>query len=315
MLALAEGRHDLPPNVEVRTFGAPSRVGRTARLLRELATVLVRRPDAVVAHMGAVYAIAAAPLALPLRVPVLLWWTHWSVTRSLKVAMALTSRVLSVDATSFPLASPKLRTLGHGVDVEAFAPVPARPDGGTLELLLLGRFARTKGIDVVLDGFEAAVREGLEARLELRGPAATAAEEAYRSSISRRIAEGPLAGRVRIEPPLPWSRVPSVLTRFDALVNAHAGTLDKVVYEAAAATLPVIVCSPGFDELLRDLPVEGRFRCGDADDLKRRLLEFSRSSTEARRAAGVELRKRVVAAHSTETWADGIAACVGELRA
>jgi glycosyltransferase involved in cell wall biosynthesis len=315
VLALAEGRHDLPANVEVRTFGAPTRAGRTIGFVRRLTWALARRPDAVLAHMGAVYAIAAAPLARPLRVPVLLWWTHWSVTRSLRLATVLSSRVLSVDAASFPLESPKLRALGHGVDVEAFAHVPGRGEGPPLELLVLGRLARTKGLEVVLDGFEAAVGEGLDAMLELRGPAATAAEEAYRATIERRIAERPLAGRVRMEPPLPWSAVPSLLGRFDALLNAHAGTLDKVVYEAAAAELPVLACSPGFDGLLRDLPVDGRFRCDDVDGLKLRLLDFARSSREARRAAGGELRRRVVAAHSTQTWADGIVAAVAELRA
>ena len=66
----------LPENCRARSFAASSQAGRGARLLAALAPELTRRPVAVVAHMAPVYALIAAPLARPLRVPLLLWFTQ-----------------------------------------------------------------------------------------------------------------------------------------------------------------------------------------------------------------------------------------------
>jgi hypothetical protein len=76
------------------------------------------------------------------------------------------------------------------------------------------------------------------------------------------------------------------------------GAPDKVVYEAAAACLPVLASNPVFDDLL---PEELRFRRGDPEGLARRLLAFERG-------ARPELRERVVERHSVDSWADGILA-------
>ena len=119
------GRHDLPANVRLRTFGGPTRVGRGARFLRVLAAAVLpraTRPDAVFVHMVPLFVLLAAPLAKALRLPLLLWYTHWNASRSLRLALPLVDVVLSVSPGSFPLATSKLRPTGHAIDVVRFAP-------------------------------------------------------------------------------------------------------------------------------------------------------------------------------------------------
>ena len=93
----------LPSNVEVHTFGAGSRPGRALRFERELARAL--RADAVVAHMIPVYVVLAAPLVRPRRIPLVLWYTHWKASTTLRVAEKLVTAIASVDRRSFPLES------------------------------------------------------------------------------------------------------------------------------------------------------------------------------------------------------------------
>jgi hypothetical protein len=108
------GRGDgLPGNVEVRTFGAPSRAQRVWRFERELARALPA--DAVVAHMIPAYVVLAAPIVRARRTPLLLWYTHWKATLTLRAAERLATAIVSVDRRSFPLASPKVRPIGHGI--------------------------------------------------------------------------------------------------------------------------------------------------------------------------------------------------------
>ena len=109
--------------------------------------------------MVPLFLILAAPLAKPLRVRLLLWYTHWHASRSLRLATRLADVVLSVDLRSFPFASPKVRGIGHAIDVERFAPARARgARTGPCGSLALGRLARWKGYDTLLDGFERARR-------------------------------------------------------------------------------------------------------------------------------------------------------------
>src|SRR5437899_9012779 len=119
----------LPPNCRVRTFRARSKAGRGVRfevaLARELPGL---RGGAVVAHMCPIYAVLAAPLARPLRIPVLLWFTHWRASRLLQLAERVSSAVTSVDERSFPLPSRKVRAIGHGIDLAEFPCVQPREE-------------------------------------------------------------------------------------------------------------------------------------------------------------------------------------------
>ena len=53
------------------------------------------RPVAVVAHMCPIYAVLAAPLVRPLRVPLLLWYTHWARTRTLEAAARAATAIVT----------------------------------------------------------------------------------------------------------------------------------------------------------------------------------------------------------------------------
>jgi glycosyltransferase involved in cell wall biosynthesis len=314
------GRHDLPAGVQLRTFGSGSRLGRGLRFERAVLPELARgpRPDAVLAHMIPVFLSLAAPAAKARRVPLLLWYTHWNADRSLRLATRLADRVLSVDRRSFPLDSPKVRGIGHAVDVERFVPRPRPEPGGPLRLLALGRFARWKGYGTLLDGFAAAVAEGLDATLEIRGPELTDDERRHRAELGERVAADPrLAARVTLAPPVVRDDVPALLAAADALVSATeprgAETLDKVVYEAGACAVSVVASNTALAEYLAGLPLELRFRARDPADLAARLLGLAGAGGDARAAAGNELRRRVVQSHSLESWADAVIGTVAEL--
>jgi glycosyltransferase involved in cell wall biosynthesis len=319
VLCAAVGEHEaLPPNVRVRSIAAPTRLARGLRFSRMLGAELRRRPrpEAVLAHMVPLFVLLAAPLAKPLGVRLSLWYTHWHAGATLRLATRLADVVLSVDRRSFPLASPKVRGIGHAIDVDRFVPAPARDDGGgPLRLLALGRTARWKGYDTMLAGLERALARGLDAELEIRGPQLTADERAHRAELAAAVAASPmLSRRVRIEPPLPRSELPDVLARADALLSATqpqgSDTLDKVVFEAAACAVPVIASNVALADFLGGLALELRFAPRSVDELSDRLLAVAAAGAAARGAVGAELRRRVVAGHSVEAWADAVVAAV-----
>jgi glycosyltransferase involved in cell wall biosynthesis len=309
------GRYDLPANVRIHVFGASSRVVRGARFERALSAELLRRdrPAAVISHMIPVFLTLAAPLARLRRIPLLLWYTHWNADRSLRIAVRLADRVLSVDERSFPLTTPKLVATGHAIDVELFSPGPPaapRPDDA-LRLLALGRITPWKGYDTLLAALARAVEHGLDARLAIYGPALKQEEEAHRRELEQTIATTAVLGdRVRLEPPVARERLPEILRNSDVLVSAtqpdRSETLDKVVYEAAACGLPVLSSNVALTEFLDGAGVELLFPRRDPDALAAALERLGALSPTERSAVGRTLRRRVVEGHSVESWADSV---------
>jgi glycosyltransferase involved in cell wall biosynthesis len=274
----------VPSNARVHEFGAAGQLQRGVRFEAALARELRPRPIGVVAHMVPLYAVIAAPLVRPLRIPLVLWYTHWKAHAVVRAAEKVCTAVASVDTRSFPFPSRKVHALGHGIDVDEF-PCTDEPPPPT-RALVLGRYSPAKGLETILRGAELA---GVQ--VEVHG-----SDETFEDYKRRLDAHGADLGG-----PVPRAELPALFARSHVLINnMRAGAPDKVVYEAAASCLPVLASNPVFDDLLsREL----RFDRNDPESLARRLREL-----DTRRRP--ELREAVARNHSVGHWADGLLATV-----
>jgi glycosyltransferase involved in cell wall biosynthesis len=292
VLAQSGGGGGLPGNVQVRTFGASSRAQRVWRFERELARALPA--DAVVAHMIPAYVVLAAPMVRARRTPLLLWYTHWKASSTLRAAARLATAIVSVDRRSFPLASPKVRPIGHGIDVNEFACTDRTGRSG-VRALVLGRYSPAKGIETILR----AVQQVDGTEVQLHGVALNGLERRHRTELEKL--------GIPLGDAIPRTQVPELFARSDVLVNnMEAGAPDKVVYEAAAACLPVLASNPVFDELFDGFPL--LFERDSPESLAGRLRWFAGLDEGERAEIGRTLRERVAERHSVGTWADGILA-------
>jgi glycosyltransferase involved in cell wall biosynthesis len=290
VLAQSGSASGLPENVFLRTFDAPSRARRGMRFAYELLRALPA--DAVVAHMVPLYVVLAAPFVRPRRIPLVLWFTHWRASAVLRVAERMSTAVASVDRRSFPLDSAKVRAIGHGIDITEFA-CAERSGDSRLHAVVLGRYSPAKGLATILE----AAREVGDVELELHGAALNDLERRHRRELEKY--------GFALGDSVPRSRVPELFSRADVLVNnMRAGAPDKVVYEAAAACLPVLASNPVFDELFGELPLS--FQRNDSASLAERLRWLASLSGAERTLIGRTLRARVADRHSVETWAEGI---------
>ena len=291
---------DLPANVRFRSFAAPAQALRGLRFEAQLARELVRgRPTAFVAHMSPVYALLAAPLLRPLNVPVLLWFTQQRGGANLNRAARVVDAILTVDARSVPVASLKVRSIGHGIETALFD-CTERPGNEGLRLLSLGRYSEVKGHDVAVRALPAL----RGAQLTVCGEEATPNDAVVRARLDALARELGLEGRVRLRDAVPRSDVPRLLAEADVLVNAtHGASADKVVFEALAACTPVVAASPVFDRLL---PSELRFTDGDPAGLASAVRAAAALPANERR----RLRARVEAEHSVDHWADAVVAAM-----
>lgn len=303
VLALAGRRDVLPANCRLRTFGAPSQLIRGIRYEALVVDELVRRrPAAVVAHMSPIYARLAAPLVRPRGVRVLLWYTQWRTNPSLERAVRCADVVLTVDRQSFPFHSPKVRSIGHGVDLSRFRCAGVH-DARRLRLVALGRYAEVKDHATMLRALGS-----IDAELDAHGSCETGADRRLLRELEGLAATLGLDGRVRFHGPAPPRLVPDLLASADVLVSATRGGADKVVLEAGASCLPAVAAAGAFHDLL---PEELRFPPGDHGALAERLRALASRSPLERHELGRTLREQVARNHSVETWADRVVEAAG----
>ena len=175
-----------------------------------------------------------------------------------------------------------------------------------MRLLALGRYSTAKGLDVAVAAVPLA---GEDVQLTIHGPSLSDEEQAHRAELEEVVRELDLDGRVTIGDSVPRSQVPELFATHDALVNnMRAGAPDKVVYEAAAACLPVLASNPIFDELLAP---EQRFTRWDPGSLAERVQTLVAMTMAERAALGHTLRERVAESHSVQSWARGILDAAG----
>lgn len=322
VVALWPGRPCLPANARFATLGKASdeggagslgdRVGWLLRLQRIVARLCLRdEVDAVLAHMGPVFAVAAAPIASLTGRPTFLWYAHGHVGPMLRLAHRLVRGVGTSTPEGFRIASPKVTITGQGIDLARFRPAEQMTTGE--HLLSVGRFSPIKQYPTVIDALAApplAARAGLTA--EFIGGVHGAGEAAHLASLRERADALGLGDRVRFVAGLPHAEIVPAYQRAAVFATASAtGSLDKAALEAVACGAPAVVCNPAFRALYgRHWPELSFGADGDAAGLAGRLAALLDRSPAERRDLALGIRAEIARRHSVEHWADAVVAMI-----
>lgn len=319
LVVVANEVRDVPVDLDVEVVSLGKERGRgtatrgavyTAELARRASR---KRPLTLLAHMCPVYLTVAAPVLRATDGRSMLWFCHPANTPTLRRAERLADVVLTPSASTYPRPGPKVRLIGHAVDVDRFSPA-SMPDG-VLRILAVGRTSPVKGYEAVLDAAAKARAAGAELLLDIVGPSTTDAERRHRRELLDRIAALDLGSVVRLRDAVAHAEVPALLRDAHVVVNAtRAGSADKAVYEAMAAGRPVLACAPAFAPMLERADPRLCFTEGDADGLAERFVALASLPRAQLERIGSVLRAEVVAGHSMRGWASAVAGTARELR-
>ena len=313
IVALETGDYDLPPNVTVESMGKEAGRNRPGRLLGFYRGLLrhIGQVDAIFVHMIARYALLAAPVAALYGRPITLWYVHRIPGPELKLAVPLVKHIATAHATTFPLPSDKVRVLGHGIDVNTFAPgekLPADPP----MVVSLGRLSPIKRHETLIRA-AARLRDQYgdpPARYAIVGGAVPDRFPDYKDTVLAEIDRLRLGDRVTLWGPVPAEGVAAVFHEASVAVNfSPPGSFDKAALESMLCGVPTIVANPAFDALLGEHADLLRIPAGDdVNGLAQRLRDLLALTPEARRAIGLQLRERTAAAHSLDGLMDRLVA-------
>lgn len=296
----------LPENCRLRRFGAPTRVQRAYRYITALNEELSPRPLLVIGHMVPLYTVVAAPFVRPRRIPLMLWYTHWKSHIVVRTAMLFCTDLLSLDVRSFPLRSPKLHGIGHGIDPEQFPCAPPNPSAGRpLRVLSLGRYSAQKKLDELIEGVRLARERGVDATIELYGTDWAPAEAAHKRALEQLVREPRYSGFASVGGEIPRTELPPVYAHADVVASNFISP-DKIVLEACATCRPVLASDECFDTLFAGIEPALAFERGSPETFADRLAALAALTGEEREAIGRELRERMKTSHSVDSWADAV---------
>jgi glycosyltransferase involved in cell wall biosynthesis len=247
--------------------------------------------------MTPIFTVLAAPVLKARRIPIITWYAHRKVTALVKLAYRWSDRVVSVNESSYRYRHDKLVSIGHGIDVDLFAPNGVKPDDPPV-VVSVGRLSPIKDLTTLVEAIEILRTSGSRVRGALVG-CAPERDLVYEKSLRQRVGELGLQDAIVFAGAIPLRDMVGWYRRSFAHVNlCGTGALDKAPLEAMASGRPTLVANEGFRETLGRYAPVLLFKEEDADDLAARLRGILSLSFEERRIMGEYLRDRVVAMHS-----------------
>lgn len=291
------GEVDLPPKVRVHPFGRAPWPRRAVPFLRHARRV-GHEVDFFFVAQGGPYPALLAPFRLVGRRPVYQWKAHPHVSRRMAFYVRFCDDlVFTATPGSFPMRSPKVRVVGHGIDTQLFRPERSRDP--ERDIVVVGRVAPIKNIHLLISALDRCrIDFARNYTLDIVGPCSSK-DQAYHSQLQAQVESLGLQDQVRFVGAVDQRELPGMLADHRVAANFSGTAFDKAAGEAMAAGVPVVTTNPCMIEVLpADLREPLSARLDDAAAQAERLHRTLSLGEGERLDIGRRLRESVTSDHS-----------------
>ncbi len=296
VICLYKGEYNLPNNVKVLSLGKESGVSKIKYVLNFYKYIISERKnyDRVFVHMNQIYAILGGLYWKMTGKKVYLWYTHKSVTASLKLSLIFLNKVFTASAESFRIKTNKLKVMSHGIDLDLFSFDQGKKYNNKLRLITVGRLSKSKDLLTILNSI-LKIKDDVDVTLDIVGDAITFDDKLYFDNLKKFVGENGLDKIVAFHGPKTQTQVVEYIKSADLFIHTSTtGSLDKAALEAMACGTLVMSSN---DALLPILyPFGLTFKSGDAIFLANELKNFS--ANMKKEEIRVKLREMVERSHS-----------------
>lgn len=299
VITMHRGRLAVSENVHVYSVGREDGAGSSQRIInfyRHLLRLTAAHSyDAAFAHMMPLFAVMGAPVLQARGIKTTTWYTHRQLNWQVRLAERLSWRIVSAVPDSFPMQTPKLRVIGHGVDTDFFTPDHAIKPDKPPTITYVARLTEIKSQHVLIE----AVRN-LPVKLILIGDIPDGYDSDYKKYLQRIVIDNGQSDQVHFAGALLPDDVCAWHRRATCAVNlAPVGLFDKAALESMACAVPTIISNPAFDSLTNPHTDMLRISSPDAvDALRQQIEQLVALPSSERHKIGANLRQNVIAQHS-----------------
>ncbi len=312
IICLSEGEHHLPQNTTVYSLGKERGYLKLRQLFRLQKFLLKNLPkvDGIFFHMCPIYAVVSYPLAKIFRKKMILWFLHKEVKWKLKLAEKCVDKILTASKESCRLKNrKKIEITGHGIDTDFFKPLSSdieRQTSNIFKILLVGRISPIKDQETLIEAVDILVNQKNFKNIEVKtiGSVLEDYDKKYFQRIKKLIGRKGLVSYIKFLGGRPHQEIVKFYQGGDLLVNlCPTGGMDKVVLEAMACELPVLVCSETFRKDLERYADKLIFQEKNYQDLAQKILDSRVLDTIE---VGNYLRNQVIRNHNLNNLTEKI---------
>ncbi len=257
VISLETYTYDLPSNVKVLSLGKEKNKSKIKYfyLLWKYSFLESKNYDAVFCHMSPLYVICGFLLWKIFDKKIALWYVHRSVDLKLRIATLLSDIIFTATPESFRIKSEKVHFMGQAVDIARFErPVELikdNKDNGVCKIITVGRITSIKRLEILIKSAIVLKNSHIPFQISIIGAPVLIKDIEYEKELKKFIKENNLESEVNFLGPIANKDLPKHYWNSDISINlAPTGGLDKVVLEAMASGLPVIVANKAFEGYL-----------------------------------------------------------------
>ena len=311
IITMASGKISVDDNVTVYSVGKEKGYSELRRLFefyRILYRVLqIEKIDGCFAHMMPLFAVLGFPLLKIRKIPIVLWYTHKSITVTLKLAVYCSDKVITAAHHSFRIETPKKKVVGHGIDTNRFYLNTPTSHNNQFRIISVGRIMPVKRLDLLIKLVRDLCEKfpDKEISLDLVGDTYDSKDgDKYINDLRLLVEKYKLNNVVKFTGSVPFDNVNKVYKKADCFINmSETGGVDKAVLEAMACGV-VVVVNDSFVEILGK-EISTNLVATDKDILKK-VINILEMSSQQRKILGKELREIVINDHSLSAIANKI---------
>lgn len=290
VICLYKGEYNFPSNIKVLSLGKENGVSRIKYILNFFTCIWSERKnyDKVFVHMNQVYVLLGGIIWKVLGKEIFLWYTHKSVTSSLRIALLFVSKVFSASQESFRIRTNKLRVVGHGIPLDLFVFEQTKIfNFENIQLVTVGRISRSKDLRTLIDAANI-----LKASLDIIGGPLTTDDSIYFKELEKFASD-----KIIFHGSKKQENITPYIKKADIFVHASStGSLDKAPLEAMACGTPVISCNDSFIPLLSSCGLTFKKQDPQSLAMAIRSFELNAQKDEVR----LQLRNVIAKHHSLE---------------
>lgn len=304
VITMHAGDYQRRDNVRVYSVGKEkgyNELRRFVEFYRILFSLLIHNKyDACFAHMMPLFAAMAAPFLRAHKIPLVLWYTHKSITLILRLATLFANRVITASKESFRIPTQKVRIIGHGIDTDKFTPAEkVKTSNGQFTVLTVTRLSPIKRVDLLIKAVALLrlQRPELSFCLKIVGGPLTDRDHLYVAELEKQVKQYQLRDSIVFTGSIPFQEIVPHYQQADCFINmSETGSIDKTVLEAMSCGIAVIV-NPVFIRVLDREFARKWVINWDAQKISDRLQLLATMSASERQRLGIKLRAIVVRDH------------------
>jgi glycosyltransferase involved in cell wall biosynthesis len=291
------GKYNSLPNVFVHnsSWVPGERFGSVFRFLRIFLRV-TRQNDfyAIFSHMTEVQSFLIAPYCRVMKFRHYLWYAHASRSKYLKFVVFFANKIITSTPGSCPITGGKVLAIGQSVNEEQFKFIN-RKNRALLNFVHFGRLDKSKGIQEIIDLSSKIRIERPGLTLTLIGNPSNAENQEWADDLRNRYASE--SNWVKFVAGANRNELPELIGRFDIMLHAFQGSLDKTLIEATMLGIPVATLNREYLKEFGCWITESNSNSLESELLTLLDLDFDllKSRLESRRALAVKN-------HSFDTW-------------